>query len=305
MRLIPTARRVALAALLAGSSLLTGCYDAPTAPKVAVGFGCEVRSNHWIVPNTTTSSTSTYTTYGPQAAPPGGEMTMLIRPEPFYLSPGGNGGTVQNLTNMVWRVYVPNGTDLISQAIVGWSNVGSGRPTSSVSGRRIFVTIPGPIGAGTTATLPSLFLRLRVTAPAGSWIRPHVAGTSYSDPGLSFDLAVTGTAVGDLSPHLSCYPSATTDLRRTLVSADTKAPVITIASPVDGARIPKGARVLADYACEDHDGIGVRVATCSGTVADGAPIATATLGTKTFTVTATDIETKRSSKTVTYTVVAP
>ena len=49
----------------------------------------------------------------------------------------------------------------------------------------------------------------------------------------------------------------------------------------------------------------MRVATCSGTVADGAPIATATLGTKTFTVTATDIETKRSSKTVTYTVVAP
>ena len=92
-------------------------------------------------------------------------------------------------------------------------------------------------------------------------------------------------------------------LHRTLVSTDTKAPVITVTSPTAAQSIVQGATVLADFACDDGTGVGV--ATCTGTVADGAPINTATVGAKTFTVTSTDLEGKQSTKAVAYTVVAP
>ena len=56
-----------------------------------------------------------------------------------------------------------------------------------------------------------------------------------------------------------------------------------------------------NFSC--NDGTGVGVASCVGTVANGAAINTSTLGAKTFTVTATDLEGKVGTKTVTYTVV--
>ena len=82
----------------------------------------------------------------------------------------------------------------------------------------------------------------------------------------------------------------------------TSAPVITITAPVKDQVITRNAVVVAAYSCDDGTGVGV--ATCTGTVADGAPIDTATVGTKTFTVNASDNEGKVSKATVTYTVVA-
>ena len=65
----------------------------------------------------------------------------------------------------------------------------------------------------------------------------------------------------------------------------------------------RGATVLADYVCADEAG-GSGIASCEGTVADGSAINTATLGAKSFTVTATDNAGNPATKTVFYTVVA-
>ena len=89
--------------------------------------------------------------------------------------------------------------------------------------------------------------------------------------------------------------------RRPLISTDTKAPAIKIVTPVDGGTVAKGATVLADFSCDDGGGVGVQ--SCVGTVAKGAKVDTATVGTKSFTVTATDKEGKVGTKTVTYKVV--
>jgi dehydratase len=300
-----TARRLGAAAALVGlASLLTACDDPPTVVNTSVGFNCEIKSNNILVPNTTGTLSSTYTTTGPQAAAPGGTLTIKVTPEPFTLSSGSSSdGTVQNLTNLVWRVAIPAGTTLASHAITGWANVGAGTPTSAVSGNAVVVTVPGPIAANTTATLPTVTMNLQVTGAAGTNIDAKIAGTSYGSPGFSFNLRVTGTVVGTLNPTFNCYPSPSPVLHRTLISTDTKAPVITITSPVAAASIVQGTTGVADFSCDDGTGVGV--ATCSGTVADGAAISTATLGTKTFTVTSTDLEGKASSKSVTYTVVAP
>jgi hypothetical protein len=78
-------------------------------------------------------------------------------------------------------------------------------------------------------------------------------------------------------------------------------PTIKITTPRSGASYKRGSRVLAGFRCSEG-GITSPIATCNGTVADGQPINTASLGTKSFTVTATDKAGTQRSKTVHYTV---
>jgi hypothetical protein len=83
--------------------------------------------------------------------------------------------------------------------------------------------------------------------------------------------------------------------------ADRTAPSISLTTPADGAVYAPGQRVLASYSCADQPG-GSGVATCQGTVANGAPVDTAAFGPHSFVVNATDVAGNSSSRTVTYTV---
>jgi hypothetical protein len=83
---------------------------------------------------------------------------------------------------------------------------------------------------------------------------------------------------------------------------DTTAPTITITTPADGANYLVGASIIADYTCQDEAG-GSGIATCTGPVANGAAIDTATVGTKTFTVNAADTAGNPATLTHTYQVV--
>jgi hypothetical protein len=68
---------------------------------------------------------------------------------------------------------------------------------------------------------------------------------------------------------------------------DSTPPTITLSTPADGATYQQGTVAGAAYACND-DGSGITA--CTGDVANGTPVDTATLGAHTFTVTATDGE---------------
>jgi hypothetical protein len=68
---------------------------------------------------------------------------------------------------------------------------------------------------------------------------------------------------------------------------DRTPPTIVIATPAAGAVYTQNQLVAADYSCADEPG-GAGVASCQGTVLAGSPIDTATIGSKTFTVSATD-----------------
>lgn len=85
-----------------------------------------------------------------------------------------------------------------------------------------------------------------------------------------------------------------------LTADDNTGPQIAITTPASGATYTQGQAVAADYACTDATAL----ATCAGTVSDGAPIDTSTVGTKTFTVSATDSLSNASQVTHSYTVVA-
>ena len=83
---------------------------------------------------------------------------------------------------------------------------------------------------------------------------------------------------------------------------DKTAPVVSVATPEAGAVYGLGEKVAADYGCSDEPG-GSGLASCTGTVADGADVDTSSVGEKTFTVEATDNAGNKASKSVTYTVV--
>ena len=69
-------------------------------------------------------------------------------------------------------------------------------------------------------------------------------------------------------------------------SCDVTPPLVDLRSPVDGDSVPLGAEVVVDYSCSDEGGS--ELASCAGSVPDGATLDTSTLGSKTVTVTARD-----------------
>jgi hypothetical protein len=79
---------------------------------------------------------------------------------------------------------------------------------------------------------------------------------------------------------------------------DKKGPSIVITSPTGTYAL--GQTVPATYSCADA---GSGIATCAGTVPNGANINTASEGTKSFAATATDAVGNRTDATVTYGVV--
>jgi len=84
--------------------------------------------------------------------------------------------------------------------------------------------------------------------------------------------------------------------------ADTSAPTITVTSPAEGAVYKLDERVLADYSCTDEPN-GSGVASCQGSVQNGAALDTSRVGAKTFEVSTTDNAGNRASRSVAYSVI--
>jgi Tol biopolymer transport system component len=84
--------------------------------------------------------------------------------------------------------------------------------------------------------------------------------------------------------------------------ADAAKPTITLTTPAEGATYALNQPLNADYSCQDEAG-GSGLQSCRGTVANGSAIDTASVGTKTFTVTATDNAGNQTSISRTYSVV--
>jgi hypothetical protein len=87
-----------------------------------------------------------------------------------------------------------------------------------------------------------------------------------------------------------------------LNNTDISPPWPTILAPVDDATYAQGQAVEADYACTDDIASSSGMRSCQGPVPDGAAIDTSSLGSHSFTVTATDNAGNTSSWTRTYTV---
>jgi hypothetical protein len=87
------------------------------------------------------------------------------------------------------------------------------------------------------------------------------------------------------------------DFTRRRFEVDTTSPRVQIDSPAEGAVYAQGQAVAAGYRCDERQ--------CAGPVPDGAPILTATLGSQSFSVTATDRAGNVATVTRNYTVADP
>ena len=107
---------------------------------------------------------------------------------------------------------------------------------------------------------------------------------------------------GDCSGRGPCEVTMNTNRDVTATFAlDTTKPTVDLRTPPAAAVYTRNQAVAADFSCADEAG-GSGIATCVGTVADGAPVNTTTLGSRSFTVTATDLAGNTKTVTRTYTV---
>jgi uncharacterized UPF0146 family protein len=83
---------------------------------------------------------------------------------------------------------------------------------------------------------------------------------------------------------------------------DITSPTISVTAPLEGTAIPQRQLVNAQFTCQDESG-GSGIASCIGTIANGSPLDTATVGARQLTITATDRAGNQRSQTVHYSVV--
>jgi hypothetical protein len=191
----------------------------------------------------------------------------------------------------------------------------------AVSDFGVLAASPVKAGQGKTATLS---FPVRYLDGAGIGSKPFAFAATTNVPGATATPSVSslslaggatptvtvsvpvppGTPLGNYTVTLTTTSgSITRSNTGTLSVVDLLAPVIQIGTPGDHAVFTVGQRVAAAYSCaEELNGSGL--ATCSGPVANGAPIDTSSPGQKTFTVNASDKAGNVASLTRTYTVAA-
>ena len=134
-----------------------------------------------------------------------------------------------------------------------------------------------------------------VTCPSAS---PKAAGGGGGGAGASF---IFGMDAAQINTATTIDGGGVPQIRIMYTPTDTTAPTIALDTPQDGAVYEPDSTVNASYSCTDDAG-GSGVASCTGTVPDGSPIDTSTLGQHTFTVDAEDNAGNPASVTIHYTV---
>src|SRR4029450_5095625 len=124
-----------------------------------------------------------------------------------------------------------------------------------------------------------------VSVAAGS--SQTVSGLPPGTYTISEPSVPTGVQVS-FSPSATVTVTAgnTTTVTVTNTYQDVLAPTVTITTPADGAVFDRDEAVLAGFSGGEEAG-GSGIASCVGTVADGAAVDTSTLGAHQFTVTGT------------------
>ncbi len=140
---------------------------------------------------------------------------------------------------------------------------------------------------------PAVFAALRILHGEGGMLVDRTI-LPPDAPAPDFNSKTLCARVTSLSPFVVAQKLTPT--------GDTTAPAVTISTPFDGATYIKGQAVAAGYSCQDETS-GSGLASCTGTVANGALIDTSTVGSHTFTVTGTDVAGNSATATSTYNIV--
>ena len=169
------------------------------------------------------------------------------------------------------KYIVANGTDSRISLPPGTDSNRAYLLTLETNAPSVTPVVTGKLGtngwytsATTTVAWTVTGFPIPTTSGCGTVSVPQTTGTSYS---------------------CSATNSSGTASNSVIIKEDSVKPQVTIKVPVKGKTYALHAKVLASYSCLDATS---GVASCTGTVKDGAPINTSTAGTKTFKVVGKD-----------------
>ncbi|HTJ71182.1 MAG TPA: hypothetical protein VL551_26805 [Actinospica sp.] len=206
------ARRPLAVALLAGVAAVGLTATASADTSTAVTYDCQASA---VGQTGTFTVSATVTASAPGTVAPDSALTVTESVGSITVPTSADGYTVKSINGIKLEVPVPANSTYDSASLAGGSNYGSGTPSVSEASGVITISIPGPISAGTTFTLPTLTLDL--TSGSSGTITSSLSGTSYSSPGLTFTavLSVIGISVNASAVG---YPSTTPTLTSTTIS---------------------------------------------------------------------------------------
>jgi hypothetical protein len=218
------------------------------------------------------------------------------------------GGATTLGHNWTWKIHVANAGTADATFASGQKVLSDDLPNTSIAyGSAAVANAGGLTGTGTlscsiasstlTCTASSGSVTIAPTAgfdvsftatpsAGGSFANPRSGGVCKVDPA-----GVTGESN---TANNSCHDT---------VNAGAS-PTVALTTPPDGAHYNLSQHVLAAYGCQEGPG-GPGLQSCSGTVANGAAIDTATAGTHAFKATATSTDGLSTIVTHSYVVVGP
>jgi hypothetical protein len=288
------AGKIGIVVAMLSSVLVAGAGAGPaaaTANTVSLTMDCVSQAP--VLGAQYTTQDVTFTTDAPATVLPGANFTVTAATPVGQIPSSQSVATVSSVKDISYKIPVPANASFVSASLSGGFNYGATAPTvvlsgSATTGSLIF-SVPGPIPTDQNYQLPAVTVTFTAVGADYSTIEPHLGGTSYSDPGFTTTAVVTSPISGNVPT--SCYPIAPNPAWSSTVIAppDVTPPTITLSTPADGGQYPLDGSVAANYFCNDGT-YGSGVATCDGTVANGSPIDTSSLGTHTFTVTASDAD---------------
>lgn len=183
-------------------------------------------------------------------------------------------------------------------------------PATSKDGQTATETISYTVAAAPSAQINS-------PANATTYQQGQAVNAAYdcgegaSGPGLASCAGTVATGqpidTSTLGAHSFTVTATSQDgqtATRAVVYTVAAPPSAQISSPANGATYSQGQVIDAAYDCAEG-ARGPGVASCAGTVAAGQPIDTSTLGTHSFTVTASSQDGQTAATTIHYTVTAP
>lgn len=277
------------ATALALGGLGSGLATPAGADVVEVPMNC--RSQAPVIGDQFTSQTLHIDGVAPESVAPGANFTSVNTFEVGSIPSQQSGGTVGSVKDLSYRVPVPANAQYVSASLSGGFNYGSTPPSVQLQGSAttgtVLYRIPGPIPADQDFQVPALSITFKATGSDLSTINVRLGGSSYDEPGFTTTASVTSPITADVPTQ--CYPLAPNLAwtSTTIVGADHTPPTITVTTPANGAQYPQGASIAANYKCTDNQ-FGSGVASCTGTLANGALLDTTALGTYSFTVNSTD-----------------
>ena len=178
---------------------------------------------------------------------------------------------------------------------------------ASILGLGVGAFVTGPVSARDT-TPPVITANVTGTLGANGWYTSNVSlsWTVVESERESRSIQKSGCGSVSITTDTSgatytCTATSAggTSTKSVTIKRDATNPTATITTPASGATYALNQAISASYACNDARS---GMATCTGTVANGAAISTSPSGTKTFTVLATDKAGNTTTASVSYTV---